>query len=223
MSLVDLQHHAYLFLGDRGRLGELTREFVESCSKGTGSLKPEVLWQETESFQIVDSREVARQQSVKVLPGGKRFFVIIFETITLPAQQALLKVLEEPNVGNHFFLICDPNNCELLPTLKSRCQIVKGDTVTEGDEEKRAAARRFLAAQPQERLALTSEIERRELTMLIHAIGKLCRGKLKAKEDEWVRETAETLVSLDLSFIDSSMPPKLLAEHLSLVLPIWPK
>jgi DNA polymerase III subunit delta' len=45
------------------------------------------------------------------------------ESLTLPAQQAVLKTLEEPVIPTTFILTCAQPN-KLLPTVRSRCQLI---------------------------------------------------------------------------------------------------
>lgn len=55
---------------------------------------------------------------------GKVFVVRQSETMSIPAQNALLKTLEEPPHGVTIILICTSPD-ELLPTTRSRCQLVR--------------------------------------------------------------------------------------------------
>jgi len=71
--------------------------------------------------QIKEIREFARFASLR--KSAK--FVIIYpaDGMNKEAQNALLKVLEEPPANFHFFLITEHRN-QLLPTILSRCQTV---------------------------------------------------------------------------------------------------
>jgi DNA polymerase III delta prime subunit len=50
------------------------------------------------------------------------------QTLTSEASNALLKVLEEPPSNTTIYLTC-PNSSALLPTIRSRCQIVSLSTI----------------------------------------------------------------------------------------------
>jgi hypothetical protein len=56
--------------------------------------------------------------------GGKKIFIIETNSITPEAQNALLKVFEEPQANAHFFVII-PSAEILLPTLRSRMMILR--------------------------------------------------------------------------------------------------
>jgi DNA polymerase III gamma/tau subunit len=72
-----------------------------------------------ETFGVDEGRELKEAQLSKSFGGGKKIFVISFETITVEAQNSLLKVFEEPTPDTHFFLISRTGS-RLLPTLRSR-------------------------------------------------------------------------------------------------------
>ena len=58
-------------------------------------------------------------------PRQPRLLIINdYDKVTLPAQNAMLKDLEEPVAGNHF-LLTSTNPATILATIKSRCQLVQ--------------------------------------------------------------------------------------------------
>lgn len=72
------------------------------------------------------------QEKVLLMPlRGKDKAVIIpgADLLTIPAQNALLKLLEEPPAHTYIFLLTE-NLDSLLGTIKSRCQIIKTLTTT---------------------------------------------------------------------------------------------
>jgi len=80
---------------------------------------------------------------------GEKVALLSFHTITLPAQNALLKILEEPRMGVRFILVTS-NREALLPTFFSRLQYQEeGETSKEHNE-----AKKFLATKPEERMKL---------------------------------------------------------------------
>jgi len=80
------------------------------------------------------------------------------EKLTRPAQNALLKTLEEPPVASQLFLSC-PNENQLLATILSRCQIIKlparSSKITPSlAKEYSSLLKELLAASPGKRLKL---------------------------------------------------------------------
>ncbi len=61
---------------------------------------------------------------VYILPDGDK--------IAPRTQNALLKLLEEPPDGVYFFILCEDEN-KLLPTIRSRCEIFRLDTLPDDD------------------------------------------------------------------------------------------
>ncbi len=89
-----------------------------------------------EKLGIGDARLLTEQSSRRALNGKTHNFVIVTNNITLEAQNALLKLFEEPPANTVFFLII-PHESLLLPTLRSRFvdQIRATEkTSTEADE-----------------------------------------------------------------------------------------
>lgn len=115
----------------RALLQELNCEHVPTCGECASCLKIEksadVFLHEIElqndKIKIEAVRDVMQFCSLR--SWVKHRFIIInsVEKITAQAANALLKTLEEPPEGVHFVFIT-ANLSQVLPTLRSRCQIV---------------------------------------------------------------------------------------------------
>ena len=80
--------------------------------------------------QVRDAIEFLLNTSMQ---GSRKLVVMKFvERLSIPASQALLKVLEEPPVDKHLLLVTC-NSAMLMPTIRSRCQrfVVKPGTQSE--------------------------------------------------------------------------------------------
>ncbi len=85
------------------------------------------------SIPIADIRELTRIVSRHTLSGGNRAVVIErADAMTLQAQNALLKTIEEPPPGVYFILICVSPGL-LLPTTVSRCREIPLHGWNDGD------------------------------------------------------------------------------------------
>lgn len=84
-----------------------------------------------------------------ILPNEARRKVYIIreaETMNISAQNAALKLLEEPPLGA-IFLLCTTNPSQLLPTVRSRCtQMLCGTAAGEVDKELEALAEAYIKA-----------------------------------------------------------------------------
>lgn len=75
------------------------------------------------------------QQSLTTRPGLSNRRAIIIDAaddLERGGANALLKSLEEPPVGTYFFLISHASD-RLLPTIRSRCQILRFDALSDAD------------------------------------------------------------------------------------------
>ncbi|HDQ16862.1 MAG TPA: hypothetical protein ENN31_01945, partial [Candidatus Vogelbacteria bacterium] len=98
----------------------LERELIKTDIKNF----PDLYQIDSFSFGINESRLLREKQSTKSLSGQGRYFILKIEEISNEAQNALLKVLEEPTENCYFFIISNRVGI-FLPTLLSRCQIIK--------------------------------------------------------------------------------------------------
>jgi DNA polymerase-3 subunit delta' len=85
------------------------------------------------AIQIGQIRELRLALS-RSLSGGRRRVVIVSEAdmMNAQAQNAFLKTLEEPH-SNTLIILTSSNASRLLPTVLSRCQIVRFDLLSSGE------------------------------------------------------------------------------------------
>lgn len=155
--------------------------------------------------------------------AGKKTALISFHTITIPAQNALLKVLEEPNPGVRFIFITS-NEAGMLPTLRSRLQEVthKEEEIVEDSIEEVAA---FLQAKPYERMKLayitkllqkTDEEGRKDRESVRQFLLTLAQVLTDKKASS--SYTLEAVRNASYASLPSSST-KMLLEYMSLLLP----
>lgn len=143
-------HHAYLIAGERHSVRLALNRFFENELKFRIQGNPDFLFAEYDTFTIDDGRALKDWQSRWPVAGERKFFVLALNTATTEAQNSLLKVLEEPTAGTHFFLIA-PTADIFLPTVRSRLFIIKfaSGGADDGTEE----TEKFLKSNIGERLA----------------------------------------------------------------------
>jgi DNA polymerase III subunit delta' len=85
------------------------------------------------SFGVDDVREIVDEINKKPFEGDKKV-IIIYDgnKLTIQAQNALLKTIEEPPKGVYIILLCESLEL-ILDTIKSRCQIYKLTPLTKED------------------------------------------------------------------------------------------
>ena len=122
-SLKNLSHHAYLLIGSDPIHAELL-SILENKHKMRAQANTDFFDRHYENVTIDDARELKTAHGMRPVGVlGKKIFVIRAHNIGHEAQNALLKLFEEPAEYAHFFLIV-PSGHILLPTVKSRmCEI----------------------------------------------------------------------------------------------------
>lgn len=203
-----INHHAYLIIGDR-------KTVRENLDQNLKKIEPSatLIWHDHETFGIDESRGLIERSS-RHNWGGKREFVIIqADLYTSEAQNALLKLFEEPRAGLHFFIVGN-RLTGFLPTLQSRMMIIEHQT---GGSS--ALAAKFLKATPAERIDLISKEVKREATradwlQFLNNLESLCHKTLPLTP-----EVFNKLILVRNYLTDTASSPKLLLEHLAFLLP----
>ena len=206
-----MQHHAYYIEGSLSQFDAYKAE-----------LKP--FWASAfERFGIDESRELIALSSLKNF--NEAVFLIGAASITGEAQQALLKLFEEPQAGTTFVLLV-PHGA-LLPTLKSRMleykQLTKdGPLLSEGPSFVMQEAGKFLKMGGKERSDFIAKMLKDE-----EGTKERVRDFINALETELaprVQNAAARQGLEDIAMVrdyvgDRAPSLKMLLEHLALSLP----
>jgi DNA polymerase III delta prime subunit len=138
-----LSHHAYCIPGDPSVCGEL-KILLADEHYIPSQANPDFYEQNYQTFTIDDARNLKALHETRPIGNtGKKIFIVVMNSITHEAQNALLKLLEEPSPYAHFFLIV-PSAHVLLPTVKSRLRMIGHDSVSENNTGEREDAGKFL-------------------------------------------------------------------------------
>lgn len=129
--------HAHLIAGEdgvgKGKLanilakfilnGDLDREYVDIINYSS----------EKSSFRVDDVRDIIEEVYKKPFEKDKKV-IIIHEgnKLTIQAQNALLKTIEEPPKGVYIIILCESLEL-ILDTIKSRCEIYKLKPLTKSE------------------------------------------------------------------------------------------
>jgi DNA polymerase III delta prime subunit len=141
---------AYLVEGSSETLDALVDLLSKEGVVERGS--PDLFLRAYRSFGVDDARDIRDRAQRKAVTRDGRIFALFAPGITVEAQNALLKVVEEPPAGALFFLVV-PSPQTLLPTLRSRMQ-----TMRIGTKGGNTDAESFLAATPPKRLEMLKVI-----------------------------------------------------------------
>ncbi len=139
----------------------------------------DVYVREYQYFGIDEARELSERAASRAILADRRTFIVATPSMTNEAQNALLKTLEEPPAEAFFFFIV-PSPSLLLPTLRSRTQILElSQNVDVGHTL--VSAEKFLSATPAKRLDMLKpllekdEDDRRDLGAIIAFLSSIER------------------------------------------------
>ncbi len=200
--------HAYLFIGPEhvGRTTLATKLFTSMFPAHKGSLEShadirfvtrsvdEKTGKEKQQISVKQIRELREHLSMSAIDGGwKAVFIEEADTLNAAASNALLKTLEEPS-GKTMIILRAPSVESVLPTIASRCQIMRFHLVSKPDIET-ALKKRGLSP---------SEAKR---------YGALSCGRpgwaLRLVTDSAFRAEMETAVHATLEQLQNSVPARL--------------
>ena len=201
-------HHAYLISGSRAE-GIAHACVLHALSEEQLVGNPDVQVLSYGLFSIDDARSLQVWAGQKPVSLPQRVFVISIEQMLHEAQNALLKLFEEPPRESAFVLIV-PNLERILPTLRSRFEIV---TLTEVATH--AHAESFLALPYAERLKEIAARTKEKDQVWIEALLASLEEYAHAKQD---REAERALLFVREYISRRGASPKMLLEHLALVL-----
>ena len=223
--MTDLQHHAYLYEGSLSELPALAEWAREHFNFEPTS--PDVHVLGLEKFGIDDAHALKASASLRAA-SGKALYLVGVGSITSEAQQALLKLLEEPQQGVTFIFIT-PHGA-LIPTLRSRMEdldMPANRTALKNKASSSATlAHKFISLSPKARsaevAALLKDEEgvRERVREFLSALEVLVYEKLdSATNSSSLLEALEDISKVRSYLSDRSPSLKMLLEHLALSLP----
>ena len=160
---------AYILRADVPTMYERLKAFVyEKKFNGKGSA--DFIHGLYERLGVDEVRAITAFASLKSL-SGQKYIIIAARSTTAEAQHGLLKAFEEGAGHSTFFFICDVG-APLLPTLISRCIVLKEDTEARKRTDTRAED--FLALPYGERLRFVEKLakdhKREEARSLVRSL-----------------------------------------------------
>lgn len=210
-------HHANLLVGTPAEAESYLNLFCEDLGIKLAN-NPDFFPFRKDTFGIDDARQLSLLSTRKALTNRKIFFITPIH-LTLEAQNALLKTFEDPSPDNTFFLVLR-EEALIVPTLLSRMQIIRlarlnleskqGSTLPTKQE-----AEKFLSSSLKNRLVFAKKFleEEKNLPTFLDNLLWLLRKKNDGEK------LVEKVYNLRRLINDSNLAPRLIIEHLSLVLP----
>ncbi|MDD5721316.1 MAG: hypothetical protein PHT16_02630 [Candidatus Pacebacteria bacterium] len=127
-------HHAYLIEGAREEIFLEIKEFLKKIDVDTVG-NPDFVNISIDNFKIDDAFALRSMSAGKSFSSVKKIFLIYANTMSIDAQNVLLKMFEEPIENTHFFLIVPDANF-LLKTFISRFYLISARPCLDEEEAK---------------------------------------------------------------------------------------
>jgi DNA polymerase III delta prime subunit len=221
-------HHAYVHFGPLRELKALEGS-ARALFHFDAQHDPDVSVQELEKFGIDEARELKEMGTIRSI-SGRALYIVGVGTITTEAQQALLKLFEEPQEGVVFVLLAPHGS--IIPTLRSRFlefpNALSGPGVGPAAEPalRRGLAQDFLKASSKERSDTVTKMlkdedgARERVREFLSALeAALHAAASQAKDKKKLYEGLEDIAKVRSYVGDRSPSLKMLLEHLALSLP----
>ena len=208
-------HHANLLVGYREDAESYLNDFCRDCGIKLAN-NPDFFAFRIDTFGIDEARQLnilsTRKAFATMRDGqmGKKIFFIAPLRLTLEAQNALLKTFVDPPSDSIFFLVIQEEGM-IVPTLLSRMQTVK---LSKGKTSQLEEAKEFLSSSLKKRLLFAKDFADEEKSLPTFLDDLLLLLRKKNGSDE----VLEKVYNLRRLINDSNLTPRLVIEHLSLML-----
>ncbi len=218
-----MQHHAYVIAAGKEEGIRSALAHAEAMLGIEAKGNPDVVILEYGLLTVEDARGVSERASGAPLRGAHKVIVIAALRAYHEAQNALLKLFEEPPPGTFLYLVL-PSLGGLLPTLRSRVQeltqqaaassqsAAPGEAFLKGGTEKRAAVVKKLTSGK-------DEDARRLMRDEAIALANSIEAALAERGVEKHAHALAELATLRDYLYDRSAPVKQILEHLAVALP----
>ncbi|MBL4644582.1 MAG: hypothetical protein JKX80_01820 [Candidatus Pacebacteria bacterium] len=204
-------HHAYLLEDSEGMFAGLQSLLRDKFSDA------EIHVREFDSFGIDDSRHLIHLAGMRSL--GTQLFIYRALSCTKEAQNALLKLFEEPSENTHFF-VCLSGIHNVLPTLQSRVWMVESEKVQGVNHKNNSSGKSFLHASSGERMHLLEGILKNKD---VSGAGILLRDieieLHTSKGNPEYNEALQNIIDVRRVLFDKGASLKILLESVALTTP----
>lgn len=214
----DNLHHAYILEGSRHRIHDDVVLFCENDLCFPIKANPDFWYEEFDRFSISDARNLREMQLRKTTDRGKKIFIIAFNFITREAQNALLKVLEEPTEGTHILLVV-PSAHMFLDTVISRAHIITHESK---DVQKQVDAQKFIDMSLKKRQDFVTKLIKEikddkkskiDAIELIRGLQQVFHARLQEKKERESSRILSELQKVESYLHDTSSSVKMLMEY----------
>jgi hypothetical protein len=223
-----MRHHAFVIEAELEKGIATASEWVEKELNMATAGNPDVVVVRFGLLSVADARLISKLASGAPFTGEHKVIIVAANRAYHEAQNALLKLFEEPPPGIYLFLVL-PSLGGLLPTLRSRVStLFKEDDVRTIPEP----AEQFLKASKEKRTALIKKLtsgsddeerreNREEALTIVNGVETAAYSTLRSSTnpDRSLVLLLNEISTLREALYDRSSSLKMILEHLSLVIP----
>lgn len=230
---MSIQHHAYIVEGVlEGGIAAATEFLVREYGFASNA-HPDFIIQRYQLFSVEDARSVLSLAALTPMAGDKKALIIAAEQIYHEAQNALLKLLEEPPAGT-VIILCVPQQATILPTVRSRVLPLPVTNILDTQNVADESAQAFLAAPQEKRITMIKKLVsgkddgarragRAESVRLVGGIERVLYAAYR-KEQHHAKRRALRVVLHDIEIMrsylyDRAAPVRMILEHLAIITP----
>jgi DNA polymerase III delta prime subunit len=196
-------HHAHLLIGSYDWASKHIKELQESAQVDTRVFR-------YERMSIADVRAFIYEAGLRPVEKTYRTLILQSDSLLHEAQNALLKVFEDPNPNTQFYVIL-PRKDMLLPTLASRFNLLAIEDI----DTDASSFSQFLEASYADRLL---EIPKRLDAEDTRWVESILTGIEKYSEKKQDVELMKAVLKTTSYIRSSGSSKKMLLEHLALTL-----
>jgi len=215
--------HGYLMAGDFLASREISLGIAKIIlNYDKLETHPDFFYQKYELFGIDDAKKLIYKASQTPLLEDKKVFIIETLSFSIESANALLKTLEEPFSGTHFFIIVSSADV-IIPTLRSRLTLIDNrdrDKVSL-DKEKKDFYTKFLKDLPNKRLDSVAHLlkDRQKAIEFLNELEMVLLEKMRGENAESAAKSLEEIQKNKNLLFSPSASAKMVLEHLALTLP----
>ena len=173
------------------------------------------------AFSITDVRNIKKTIFLKTFSGNKKAVIIYnFNLASIEAQNSMLKILEEPPTDTQIILLSENEN--LLPTIISRCKVIKLQQDQLINKEILPQFKILMQKNRSEKFYFAQEISKDKKILLswINNLSQTLTAEIRNKENkEKLKKYYYLLKQLNTSYYqiyNSNVSPRFVMENLFL-------
>lgn len=219
--------HAYYTIGSLEAGEEASRNFIESALFSSKTKDGEVVVLRHGLLSVEDARRVIDIALRAPSQGNTKALIITADRFFHEAQNALLKIFEEPPSGTYLFL-CIPNEGVLLPTLRSRMvplpievqeTVSFGEVFVSGTKAKREGIVALMLSKAKSDREDEKQQARSDARTLVEYLIRKGYALYEREGGNELRAYLEDLETFLPILHERSAPLKQIFEHILIVLP----